>query len=74
MVSILVIKSTLSAAAFGVVHNFEAGDITSLEITSALSKFDPSNYPNGTTVTLSSQSPGGGAYTSARHTGGKIQQ
>ena len=48
---------------FGVVHNFEAGNVfTSLEITSALAEFDLSNYPNGMIVTLD-QSPGGGTYT-----------
>ena len=47
---------------FGVVRNMKVGDtFTSLEITSALTEFDLSNYPNGLDVTLA-QEPGGGQY------------
>ena len=50
---------------FGVVRNMKVGDtFTSLEITSALTEFDLSNFPNGITVTLN-QAPGGGQYSFA---------
>ena len=48
---------------FGVVRNMKVGDVfTSLEITSSLSEFDLSSYPNGIEVTLNEQ-PGGGRYS-----------
>ena len=48
---------------FGVVRNMKVGDtFTSLEITSALTEFDLSNYPTGLEVTLN-QAPGGGKYS-----------
>ena len=48
---------------FGVVRNMQVGDtFTSLEITSALTEFDLSEYPNGLQVTLN-QAPGGGQYS-----------
>ena len=38
---------------FGVVRNMRVGDtFTSLEVTTALTEFDLSIYPNGITVTL----------------------
>ena len=47
---------------FGVVRNMNVGDtFTSLEITSSLTEFDLSSYPNGLEVTLN-QEPGGGRY------------
>ena len=47
---------------FGVVRNMKVGEtFTSLEITSSLTEFDLSNFPNGIEVTLSQQ-PGGGQY------------
>lgn len=47
---------------FGVVRNMVEGDVfTSLEITSTLTEFDLSNFPNGINVTLK-QLPGGGKY------------
>ena len=48
---------------FGVVRNMHVGDtFTSLEITSALTEFDLSNFPNGLEVTLN-EAPGGGRYS-----------
>ena len=48
---------------FGVVRNMKVGDtFTSLEITSALTEFDLSDYPNGIEVTLNEE-PGEGRYT-----------
>lgn len=48
---------------FGVVRNMHIGDVfTSLEITSYLTDFDLSDYPNGMVVTLTEASAGG-AYT-----------
>ena len=48
---------------FGVVRNMHVGDVfTSLEITSSLTEFDLSNFPNGIEVTLN-QAPGGGRYS-----------
>ena len=48
---------------FGVVSNLKIGDVfTSLQITSSLTEFDLSNYPNGIEVTLT-EAPGGGLYT-----------
>ena len=48
---------------FGVVRNMHVGDtFTSLEITSALTEFDLSNFPNGVEVTLN-EAPGGGRYS-----------
>ena len=48
---------------FGVVRNMHVGDVfTSLEITSALTEFDLSNFPNGIEVTLN-EAPGGGRYS-----------
>ena len=47
---------------FGVVRNIEEGDVfTSLEIISALTEFDLSNFPNGINVTLR-QLPGDGQF------------
>ena len=47
---------------FGVVRNMVEGDVfTSLEITSSLTEFDLSDYPNGIRVSLK-QLPGGGQY------------
>ena len=52
---------------FGVVRNMHVGDtFTSLEITSALTEFDLSNFPNGLTVTLNQAPSGsGGQYSFA---------
>ena len=48
---------------FGVVRNMHVGDVfTSLEITSSLTEFDLSDYPNGIEVTLN-EAPGGGRYS-----------
>ena len=48
---------------FGVVRNLNVGDtFTSLEITSSLTMFDLSQFPNGIVVTLNQQ-PGGGQYS-----------
>ena len=48
---------------FGVVRNLKVGDVfTSLEITSSLTEFDLSDYPNGVEVTLN-EAPGGGRYS-----------
>ena len=48
---------------FGVVRNLKVGDVfTSLEITSSLTEFDLSDYPNGIDVTLN-EAPGGGHYS-----------
>ena len=48
---------------FGVVRNMKVGEtFTSLEITSALSEFDLSNFPNGLEVILN-EKPGGGQYS-----------
>lgn len=48
---------------FGVVRNMQVGDVfTSLEITSALTEFDLSEFPNGIVVILK-QEPAGGRYS-----------
>ena len=48
---------------FGVVRNMQIGEVfQSLEITSALTEFDLSDYPNGLYISQT-QEPGGGAYT-----------
>ena len=48
---------------FGVVCNLKVGAaFISLEITSSLTEFDLSNYPNGIEVTLI-EAPGGSCYT-----------
>ncbi len=48
---------------FGVVRNITIGDIfTSLEITSYLTEFDLSNFPQGLQVTLN-EAAGGGRYS-----------
>ena len=48
---------------FGVVRNLKVGDVfTTLEITSSISEFDLSDYPNGIEVTLN-EAPGGGRYS-----------
>ena len=47
---------------FAVVHNVRVGHVfESLDITTGLTEFDLSNFPNGIEVTLSQQ-PGGGQY------------
>ena len=47
---------------FGVVRNMRVGDtFTSLEVTTALTEFDLSIYPNGITVTLK-EDPGSGRF------------
>ena len=47
----------------GVVRNMQVGDVfTSLEITSALTEFDLSEFPNGIVVILK-QEPAGGRYS-----------
>jgi len=48
---------------FAVVRNVQVGDIfTSLEITTNMTEFDLSDYPNGLEVTLN-ESAGGGQYS-----------
>ena len=48
---------------FAVVRNMHVGQVfTSLEITSSLTPFDLSDYPNGIIVTLN-EAPAGGEYT-----------